>query len=171
MAFTKSRLISRAAPMKGVKAVSFAPFLASAPIVNTVTGVTDLPDHMTTPAAIARIEVKATGNNIVDTGTFDEATRTVEYVGVNTFFVPGADIELRNSVQGYAGILQTVFIEDYNGNIFVAGAKNGCDVMTLVNGTDTHGFTFTVNSRELEPMYMLAAAGKTEYLASLLPLV
>lgn len=169
MTFLKSRLISRKAPMKGVKAVSFAPYLAADPVVNTATGVVTLPVGITTPASIARIEVKATGNNIIDTGTFDEATRTNEYVAVNTFFVPGNDLTLRNQVQGYAGILQTVFIEDYNGVIYVAGSQNGCDVMTLVGSSDTQGFTFTVNSKEIDMMYMLAPAGVTAYRAALLP--
>lgn len=171
MGLTKSRLISRAAPMKGVKAIGFAPFLANDPVVNTATGVIILPLGMTTPPAIARVEVKATGNNIVDTGTFDEATRTNEFVAVNTFFIPGIDLELRNQIQGYAGILQTIFIEDYNGKIYVQGAKNGCDVMTLISGTDSQGFAITINSKEAEAMYELAEAGKADYLTGLLAVV
>ena len=153
--------------MKGVKAIAFAPFLASDPVMNTITGVVELPEGMTTPAAIVRVEVKATGNNIVDTGTFDEATRTNEYVAVNTFFIPGNDIELRNGLQSYAGHLQTVFIEDYNGKVYVQGSKNGCDVMTVVGGTDSQGFTVTVNSKEAEAMYELTGAGLTEYYDSI----
>jgi len=168
MSLTKSRLISRTAPMKGVKAVGIAPYLASAPVVNTSTGVIALPTHITTPASIARFEVKATGNNIVETGTFDEATRTNEYVGVNTFFVPGNDIALRNELQGNAGILKTVFIEDYNGKVYCLGAKNGCDIMTIVGGSDSQGFTLTINSKEAELMYELAAAGLEDYQDSIL---
>jgi hypothetical protein len=166
---TGSRKVSRTAPMKGVKAISFAPFTASDPVVNTPTGVIVLPVGMTTPPAIARVEVKATGNNIVETYTFDEATRTGEWVGVNTFFIPGNDLELRNQIQGYAGILQTMFIEDYNGKYYVLGSRNGCDVMTVVGGSDSQGFTVTVNSKELEAAYTLATAGVTDYLSGLLP--
>jgi hypothetical protein len=169
MGLTSSRTISRKAPMKGVKAIGFAPFLASDPVVNTVTGVVTLPTVITTAPSVARIEVKATGNNIVDTGTFDEATRTNEYVAVNTFFIPGADQALRAQVQGYAGILQTIFIEDYNGNILVQGAKNGCDVMTLANGTDTQGWSFTIQSREADAMYVLTETAKEDYKDALLP--
>jgi len=168
MGLTKSRIISRQAPMKGVKAIGIAPYLASAPVVNTVTGVIELPAHITTPASIARLEVKATGNNIVETGTFDEATRTNEYVGVNTFFVPGNDIALRNELQGNSGILKTVFIEDYNGKVYCLGAKNGCDIMTIVGGSDSQGFTITINSKEAEMMYELAPAGIADYEDSLL---
>lgn len=169
MPFTTSRLVSRKAPMKGIKAVGFAPFLASAPVVNTAIGVVTLPTAMKTPPSIARIEVRATGNNTVDTGTFDEATRTLEYANVLTFFVPGNDLALRNQVQGYSGILQAIFLEDYNGKIYSVGNTNGCDVMTLVGGSDQQGFTFTINSKEAEMMYELAPAGITEYRAALLP--
>jgi hypothetical protein len=154
--------------MKGVKAIGIAPYLASAPVVNTTAGVVALPAHITTAPSIARFEVKATGNNIVETGTFDEATRTNEYVGVNTFFIPGNDIELRNELQGNNGILKTVFIEDYNGKIYCLGAKNGCDIMTIVGGSDSQGFTVTINSKETELMYLLASAGVEDYEDSLL---
>jgi len=167
--FTNSRKVSRKAPMKGVKAIGLASYLASDPVINTPTGVADLPASITT-AKIARIEVRATGNNIVDTGTFDEATRTNEYTAVNTFFVPGIDDKLRLSVQGYAGILTTVFIEDYNGKIYVAGSQNGCDVMTNAFGTDTQGFSLTINSKEVDPMYVLSAEAIAEYNAALMPL-
>lgn len=171
MGVINSRKVSRKAPMKGVKAIAFAPFNAADPILNTPTGVIDLPVGITTPAAISRIEVRATGNNVSDTATFDEATRTNEYVGVNTFFIPGNDIALRNEMQGNAGILLTMFIEDYNGKIFVMGAQNGCDVMTTAFSTDTQGWSLTVNSREIDAMYELAEAGKVEYLASIKPIV
>lgn len=167
MPITKSRTISRKAPMKGIKAIGFAPFLASDPVVNTSTGVVTLPTSMTAPAAIKRIEVRATGNVFTDTGTFDEATRTNEFGGVNTFFVPGNDQDLYNEVSGMAGILQTLFIEDYNGQVTVQGAQNGCDIMTLVGGTDLQGFTFTVNSKEIDPAYKLSAAGITAYKAAI----
>jgi len=169
MGLTKSRIISRQAPMKGVKAIGIAPYLASAPVVSTLTGVLVLPTHITTAPSIARLEVKATGNNIVETGTFDEATRTNEYVGVNTFFVPGNDIALRNELQGNSGILKTVFIEDYNGKVYCLGAKNGCDIMTIVGGSDSQGFTLTINSKEAEMMYELATTGVEDYVDSILP--
>lgn len=148
--------------MKGVKAIGLALFDGEDLIANTPTGVIALPASMT---AIVRLEVKATGNNFVETGTFDEATRTTEYAGVNTMFLAGNDIALRNQVQGNDGFLQVVFIEDYNGKIYVAGSQNGADVMTIVGGTDSQGWTLTVNSRESEPMYELAAAGITAYKA------
>ncbi len=170
MGLTKSRVVSRTAPMKGVKAIAFAPYDPSDLVENTPIGVVALPAVMTTPPAIARVGVKATGNNVVDTGTFDEATRTIEYVGVNTFFIPGNDISLRNEMQTYAGILTTTFVEDYNGKVYIGGSQNGCDVMTLVSGTDNQGFQVTVNWKEKEPMYELTGAGLVAYQAAILPL-
>ena len=156
--------------MKGIKAVSFAPFLASTPVVNTVAGVVALPAIMGA-LSIARVEVRATVNNLVETGTFDVETRTNEYIGVNTFFVPGNDLTLRNEIQTDSGILKTIFIEDYNGVIRVLGSLNGCDVMTLVSGSDSQGFTVTINSKEIDLAYTLAPAGVTAYNAALLPIV
>lgn len=150
--------------MKGVKAIGLALFDGDNLIANTPTGVIALPASM---EDIVRLEVKATGNNFVETGTFDEATRTTEYVGVNTMFLAGNDIALRNQVQGNDGFLQVVFIEDYNGKIYVSGSQNGADVMTIVGGTDSQGWTLTINSRESEPMYELAAAGITAYKAAI----
>jgi hypothetical protein len=171
MGLTNSRLISRKGPMKGVKAVSFAPFLASDPVVNTATGVIVLPAAIPATSGIARVEVRATGNNYLDTGTFDEATRTTEFVALNTFFVPGIDLALRTQIQGMDGILQTIFIEDYNGKIYVQGAKNGADVMTLINGSDTQGFALTVNSKETEAMFELAPEAIVLYTAALKAIV
>lgn len=168
MGLTKSRIISRKAPMKGIKAVGLAPYSITDLVVNTATGVITLPASIKTPASIARVEVKATGNNIVETGTFDEATRCIEYVGVNTFFVPGNDDTLRKEIQTDAGYLKTVFIEDYNGKVYCLGSQNGCDIMTIVGGSDTQGFTLTINSKEAELMYVLAPAAVTEYKAALL---
>ena len=170
MGLTKSRVVSHTAPMKGVKAIAFAPYDPSDTVDNTVTGVIALPASMTTPPAIARVGVKATGNNVVETGTFDEATRTNEYAGVNTFFIPGNDLSLRNEIQGYSGILKTMFIEDYNGKIYCLGSQNGCDVMTIAGGTDSQGFTVTVNSKEAELMYEVTGAGITAYNSAILPL-
>ena len=104
-----------------------------------------------------------------ETGTFDEATRTNEYVGVNTFFIPGNDDDLRTEIQTDSGFLKTVFIEDYNGKIYVLGSQNGCDIMTIVGGSDSQGFTITINSKELELMYVLAAGGVTDYQSAILP--
>lgn len=162
MSFINSRKISRKAPMKGIKAIGLALFNGDDLIVNTATGVITLPVSMT---SVIRLEVKATGNNFVETGTFDEATRTTEYVGVNTLFLAGNDLALRNQVQGNDGFLQVVFIEDYNGKVHVAGSQNGADIMTIVGGTDSQGFTVTVNSKEAEAAYELAAAGITVYKA------
>ena len=92
----------------------------------------------------------------------------MEYVNVLTFFIPGNDIELSNELDGIAGNLKTVFIEDFNGKIYALGSKNGCDIMTVTGGSDSQGYTITINSKEVEKMYTLAAGGVTDYTDSLL---
>lgn len=154
--------------MKGVKAIGIVAYDHANLVVNTNTGVVDLPLYMTDTPAIARLEVRATGNTFAETGTLDEATRTSEFVGVNTFFLNGNDLELRNSLQGVAGNLQVVFVEDYNGKVYCVGSQNGCDVMTVEGGTDTQGFKIIVNSKEAELMYELSTAGIAVYNDALL---
>jgi len=170
MSLTKSRLVSRKAPMKGIKSVFFAPYLASTPVVNTVIGVVALP-AIINALSVTKVEVKALGNNIVETSTFDEATRTNEIVGVLTFFVNGNDLSLRNEITTDSGILKTIFVEDYNGIIRVLGSQNGCDVMTLVSGSDLQGFTVTINSKEVDLAFTLAPLGVIALNAALLPVV
>jgi hypothetical protein len=155
--------------MKGIKAIGIAPYDALNLPVNTATGVIDIPDHMV--GKIARIEVKASGNNIVETGTFDEATRTMEYVGVNTFFVPDTNENLRAEIQTLAGFLCTIYVEDYNGKVRILGSQNGCDIMTVVGGTDVQGFTLTINSKEKEMAYTVTGAGIAEYKGAFLPYI
>jgi len=164
MGLTNSRIVSRTAPMKGVKAVSFGNFLASTPVVNTATGVIALPDNI---SAIQRVNVKATGNNSLDPGVFDPETRTSEYAAVLSFFIPGNDDTLRKEIQTFSGFLQTIFIEDYNGKIYVLGSKNGCELVSYGFSSDKQGWDIVINSKEAEAMYVLAAAGVTAYLAAL----
>lgn len=173
MSLTKSRLISRAAPMKGIKAIGIAPFTPGDLVINTITGVVTLPASMGTALApaIARVEVKASGNKIDDNGTFDKETRTVEFVSALSFFIPGNDETLRTEIQGYAGILKTVFIEDYNGTVRCLGSQNGCDILTTSFSSDTQGWTVTVDSRELNAAYSLTALGIVDYVAAQLPTV
>jgi hypothetical protein len=61
-----------------------------------------------------------------------------------------------------------VIVEDYNGNFFVAGLENGCEVTggTIVTGAamgDLSGYTLTLNGQEQVPANFLdgtlAAAG------------
>lgn len=171
MSLTKSRNISRNAPMKGIKAIGIAPFTPGDLVVNTITGVVILPVSMTTTPTIARVEVKASGNKIDDNGTFDKETRTVEFVSALSFFIPGNDDVLRKEIQGYAGNLKTVFIEDYNGTVRCLGSQNGCDILTTNFSSDTQGWTVTVDSRELEAAYSLTALGIADYQDAILPLV
>jgi hypothetical protein len=171
MGLTKSRNISRTAPMKGIKAIGIAPFTVGDVVVNTATGVLVLPLSMTTVPTIARLEVRASGNKIDDNGALDKETRTSEFIGALSFFVPGNDDVLRKEIQGYAGILKTVFIEDYNGTVRCLGSQNGCDILTTSFSSDTQGWTITIDSREVEAAYSLTALAIADYVDAQLPLV
>lgn len=56
-----------------------------------------------------------------------------------------------------------VFFEHNDGQITVAGAVNGGEIITVVESTDAQGFLFTLNTFEPSFAYTLAAAGVTAY--------
>jgi hypothetical protein len=169
---TKSRKLPCAAPMKGIKAVSFGVYNSTNLIANTPTGVIALPTIYTTPPSVARFEVKATANVFTETGTFDfEASRTNEYVGALTVLIPGNDLALTKTIQTLVGQLWVVFLEDYNGKVHVVGSQNGTDVSSAVYSSDTQGYTLTISTKERELKYELTGAGLVDYAESLLPVL
>lgn len=166
------RLPCSPAPMKGIKSIAFGAYDSDNLIVNTTTGVIDLPTIYTTAPSIAKFEVKATANVFTETGTFDaEATRTNEYVGALTVMIPGNDLALRADITKLVGSLWVVFLEDYNGKIFVVGSQNGTEVSSSVFSTDTQGYTLTIGTKERELKYELTGNGLVDYADALLPYV
>lgn len=169
---TASRKLPGTAPMKGLKAIGFAPYDSLDLIDNSETGVVALPSSITAPVggSIARFEVKATSNVFTETGTFDaEATRTNEYVGSLTVAIPGNDLGLTNIVGKLVGQRWVVFMEDYNGKIHVAGSQNGAEVPSAVFSTDAQGYTLTISTREKDLKYEVTGLGVTAYTTALLP--
>ena len=55
-----------------------------------------------------------------------------------------------------------------NGRVYLLGSQNGCDIMTIVGGSDSQGFTVTINSKEKELMYELTAPAIAEYVSALM---
>jgi hypothetical protein len=78
---------------------------------------------------IARVEVRATGNNYLDTGTFDEAT----YNGIcrAKLSLYGIDFS-QERIQGMDGILQTILLRTTTVK-FMCKAQKNADVMTLID--------------------------------------
>jgi len=146
---------------KGYKAIGFATWDSGSIIQNTSTGVVALPVGITD---VYRFEVKNTADNFIETATKDPVTMTGNKAGVGTFALMYCE-RIKNIADAQAlldGVFN-VFFEHNDGQITVAGAVNGGEIMTVVESTDAQGFLFTLNTFEPSFAYTLAAAGVTAY--------
>jgi len=146
---------------KGYKAISFAIWDGANIIQNTATGVIALPAGITN---VYRFEVKNTADNFIETATKDPVTMTGNKAGVGTFALMYCE-RIKNLADAQAlldGVFN-VFFEHNDGQITVAGAVNGGEIITVVESTDAQGFMFTLNTFEPAFAYTLAAAGVTAY--------
>jgi len=146
---------------KGYKAIGFATWDGSNIIQNTSTGVIALPAGITD---VYRFEVKNTADNFIETATKDPVTMTGNKAGVGTFALMYCE-RIKNLADAQAlldGVFN-VFFEHNDGQITVAGAVNGGEIITVVESTDAQGFMFTLNTFEPAFAYTLAAAGVTAY--------
>ena len=146
---------------KGYKAIGFATWDSASIIQNTATGVIAFPVGITD---VYRFEVKNTADNFIETATKDPVTMTGNKAGVGTFALMYCE-RIKNLADAQAlldGVFN-VFFEHNDGQITVAGAVNGAEIITIVESTDAQGFMFTLNTFEPSFAYTLAAAGVTAY--------
>ena len=146
---------------KGYKAIGFAAWDSASIIQNTATGVIAFPVGITD---VYRFEVKNTADNFIETATKDPVTMTGNKAGVGTFALMYCE-RIKNLADAQAlldGVFN-VFFEHNDGQITVAGAVNGAEIITVVESTDAQGFLFTLNTFEPSFAYTLAAAGVTAY--------
>jgi len=158
---TASRKKSGFIKPKGYKAIGFATWDGANIIQNTATGVIALPAGITN---VYRFEVKNTADNFIETATKDPVTMTGNKAGVGTFALMYCE-RIKNLADAQAlldGVFN-VFFEHNDGQITVAGAVNGGEIITVVESTDAQGFLFTLNTFEPAFAYTLAAAGITAY--------
>lgn len=158
---TASRKKSGFVKAKGIKAISFADFVGSDPIVNTATGVLVLPASITD---IYRFEVKNTADNFIETASKDLTTMTGIKAGVGTFALMYCDrVKNLTDAQALLDGVFNVFFEHNDGSITVAGCTNGGEIITVVESTDAQGFLFTLNTFEPSFAYTLTEAAVTAY--------
>ena len=109
-----------------------------------------------------------------------EETITASAENGTVFYVQNVNIQLQKldkltqaELQDVAAGNPHVIVEDFNGNYFLAGAVNGCDVTagTIVTGTalgDFTGFTMTFTGNEKLPAFFMSstAIGKVAVASS-----
>jgi hypothetical protein len=97
-------------------------------------------------------EVKATTNTVTETGTGSEDNGTFSVAQSISVTLPKLAADLQAQIQLICYGRPFVFVEDYNGNIFLIGATNGtmsnCTKVTGGAGGDLTGFTLTITAEE-----------------------
>lgn len=154
---TKGRKLACKDSRKGVKSFCVAPF-EDYGFAIVGQEIASLPLSLTT---VFKYEVKGEGNKLEVVPTVDSATRTTEFK--ETVSILLQKISKESSVEIKALIFSTViiFVEDFNGNIFVAGITNGLDATTAPMSTDTSGYSVTLEGMESNYPPTLSSTAKT----------
>jgi hypothetical protein len=101
---------------------------------------------------VFQYEVKATVNNLTETGTASDDTGNFVNMQSLAVTLPRMSADLQAQVRLICGGRPIVFVEDYNGNILVvgltAGTSSNCTKVTGGAAADLNGFTLTVTGEE-----------------------
>lgn len=173
---TKSVKLKDQSVQAGVRAIGVGAFNSTNRIVTTSTGVVDLATYFGANT-IARLEVKNTTTNFVETGISGGDNRNVGYNGAITVFFSepkGAELEIANLLTELTKYENVVFLEYYDGTVKAIGSQNGVLASApIYNGGGTigdfKGGQITLNTMEadLSSLYILTGDGLTDYAAAL----
>lgn len=160
---TKGRTIPCKGGAGGIKAVSFVPW--SSGLITSTNG-----EIATLPAGtIYKYQVKNTGNTLNEEFTSDMESRNIVYSGTLSVVLQKADLATRNEIKMLAMGELIVFVEDYNGEIYVVGIDNGANVTAgtiLETGgakADFYGSRLTINWEESDAYSRLSTSAKATY--------
>ena len=162
---TRGRNLSCRGGKSGFKAVGFAVWEEGL-ITGTNGEVATLPGGLT---EVYRYQLKNTGNTYTEEIASDAESRTVVYNGTLSIILHKLDLETRNEIKMLAMGELIIFIETYNGDIFVIGADQGAE---LTGGTiaetggapqDFQGSKLTFTTSDKEPYLRLSTSAKTAY--------
>lgn len=162
---TKGRKLPCRGGNGGLKAVSFYVWDSNDLITSTAGLVTNLPGGT---SSFYRYEVRNTGNNYSEEIAADAEARTIVYNGTLSLVLQKLDVDTRNEIKMLALGELVVFLEHYDGNIYVIGSEFGALVTggTIVTGgarTDMAGYNLTITTSENDPYLTLDATAKAEY--------
>lgn len=121
-----------------------------------------------TTASVYRYTLKNDGNSYSEEIASDRNTGTTVYTGTLALTLPTLDKETRDQIKLLAYGISKVFLEAYDGKIYLMGYEHGCELTagTIATGaarTDLSGYTLTLMSTEREPLVELGATGSTIY--------
>ncbi|KAF2337226.1 hypothetical protein [Flavobacterium daemonense] len=177
---SKSRKLACNSGMGGVKAVGVAPYESLKRLSVSGTGVTSLAS-VYSGSTIARLELKNTTVNYLETATAGGDNRSVSVVGdIPCVFnvATGADLETANLIKELLKGEVVLFIEKNDGTIVAAGSQLGAQAITITDQTggaiaDLNGFTVTFHTEEpdFSRNYLLTSTALVDYAAAIKPYV
>jgi len=149
----------------GLKAASFAVYTGANSVSSTDGLVTTLPSNLT---AVYRYQLKNSGNTYTEEIVADPEMRTVLYNGTLALVLQKLDVDTRNEIKMLTMGEVIVFLEDYNGNVFLIGNEVGAQLTggNFVTGGargDMSGANLTFATAENEPYLTLSTAAKAAY--------
>lgn len=177
---TKSRKLPCFSGMAGVLAIGIGSYDSANRVVTTSTGVTTIATQFPL-LSIARVELKNTTTNYLETATAGGDNRSISVMGdiPCVFNVPaGGDINTALFIKELLKGEVVLFIEKKDGTIVVAGSQMGAQAITVTDQTggaigDLNGYTVTFHTEEpsFSREYLLTAPAIVQYTAALMPYV
>lgn len=177
---TKSRKLPCFSSISGVAAIGIGVYDSANRVVTTPTGVISL-DSQFPALSIARVELKNTTTNYLETATTGGDNRSTSVMGdiPCVFNVPvGGDIDTAKFIKEVMKGEVVLFIEKKDGSIVCAGSQLGAQAITVTDQTggaigDLNGYTVTFHTEEpsFSREYLLTAPALVDYAAALMPYV
>jgi hypothetical protein len=164
LTLSKGRKLACKGGQGGFKAISITPWVEGL-IVGATGSLTTMPAGL---SASYRYQLKNTGNTYEEAIASDAETRNVSYNGTLNVVLQKFDIDTKNEIALLTLGEVVIFIEDYNGNVFLIGSGNGADLSggNFATGgarTDMTGWKLTFTTMEVEPFLLVTGAAKTSY--------
>lgn len=162
---TKGRKLPCKDQKAGIKALYFANYDNYAMVVAS-----SVLTSLGTLADVFKWEVKGTGNTLTETANTSRDNGTTFFSQVVAASLTRLDAETQHEMKLLIWGRPLVFIEDYNGNIKLAGLDSGMEATggTIVTGGasgDLSGFTLEMTGEEKDPAPFLNDGAKTALLA------
>lgn len=159
---TKGRTLSCKDQRGGIKQIDFANY-SNYNFVVANQEIATLPVLLT---SVFRYEVKATVNNLTETGTVNQDNRTTEVAQALAVTLPKLGKETEVELQALSAGRTIAFVHDYNGNVKVVGIDSGVEVATFTAvtggaGGDLSGYTLSFMAMDSKLAPFLSTAAKT----------
>ena len=159
---TKGRSLSCKDQRGGIKMIDFANY-ANYNFVVAGQEIATLPVLLTD---VFRYEVKATVNNLTETGTVNQDNCTTEVVQALAVTLPKLGKETEVELQALSAGRTVAFIHNYNGDVKVVGIESGVEVATFTASTggaggDLSGYTLSFTAMDSKLAPFLSATAKT----------